>query len=68
MTQTVTISYGESIERGQRETQRIQQLIDSAGRIFNYISGTIPTTAKINSMKEDLQHGILHRGHFEEQG
>lgn len=46
MTQTVTISYGESIERGQREAQRIQELIGEAGGIFAYLRGPGPDTKK----------------------
>ncbi len=39
-------SFGESAERGQREAQRIQALIDASGGIFAYVRGPGPTMKK----------------------
>ena len=43
---TIYGSFSESAERGQREAQRIQALIDAAGSIYDYIRGPGPTMKK----------------------
>ena len=39
-------SFTESAERGRREAQRIQELIDAAGGIIDYIRGPAPEKGK----------------------
>lgn len=39
-------TFSESAERGQREAQRIQALIDAAGSVYDYIRGPGPTMKK----------------------
>ena len=43
---TIYGSFSESAERGQREAQRIQSLINEAGSIIAYIRGPGPDTKK----------------------
>lgn len=44
-------TFSESAERGQREAQRIQALIDAAGSIYDYIRGPGPDTQKKGKVK-----------------
>ena len=43
---TIYGDFRESVERGQREAQRIQELIGEAGGIFAYLRGPGPDTKK----------------------
>jgi len=44
-------TFSESAERGQREAQRIQTLIDEAGGIIAYLRGPGPDTQKKGKVK-----------------
>ena len=43
---TIYGDFRESAERGQREAQRIQELIAAAGSFYDYIRGPGPTIKK----------------------
>ena len=44
-------TFTESAERGQREAQRVQELINAAGSIIAYIRGPGPDTQKKGKVK-----------------
>lgn len=48
---TIYGSFSESAERGRREAQRIQELIDAAGSVIAYIRGPGPDIHKKGKAK-----------------